>query len=179
MSDGFHHQGYHGRLRKIVVAPSSSTSLESMQTASSHSNHSRGPSGRSISRGGSLKGSALLQRADSRIFPNDSSNVPNTARSKHNDASEVSYPPDKDGSTECCNMKLSDLRIESLRHSCYNTFESDIVDARRANRERTPGRSIKSIKNSPNASFLSSLTKFSTSSSGTLRGLVRAVVIDW
>jgi hypothetical protein len=138
-----------------------------------------------MTRGTSAKGSALLQRGESKKRLEDSSSKapatgrrgsfepPSSARrgSFQFEASDAALSVEREGIMTCCNMKLSDLKSESLKYNCYNSFEAGIIEARRKMREKNPGRSIHSIRSNPSASTMS-LSGLMKMGAATLEGLV-------
>lgn len=161
--------GHRGKVRKVVVAPVAIPS-DPLQI-SSNSSQPRVLTGRALARGVSAAGPGAPIALESR----SAQDMPGTARSRQYEPSDTSFLESNIGSV-CSNMNLSDLKTERLRSTYYNGFEAVIVEERRSNHVRSPGRAVESIANNPGSSILFNLAKLAsgTSSSG---GLVRVLIV--
>lgn len=135
--------------------------------------------GRSLTKENSLKTSYNAKSDNSsRIYPDDMSRQ-SRARRNSFDTSELSGVVNSaDTNKSCCNMKLSDLTNENYRNNVYNSFEASIIEERKGNRARHPGRSPASIRKNPSAMTLSlaGLTKM-TSSISQFRTMVKILLL--
>lgn len=151
--------------QKKLNLSSSSDPLSDQTPSSARGNGGGGA--RQLIRASSLKN--IGQKTDNRSIQDDysfQSKPLSSARrrgSKNSiaiDISEASGIVDRDGGTGCCNMKLSDLKQDKQKATCYNPFEASILEQRKGHKSKYVGRSIESIRKKPSVSTMS---RFATS----------------